>query len=530
MKCFIAILLFPTILFSQVQTISNQKTFGTDYEDATTFKVIDGFIYSINRPASPGISQDKTIAGFGSKDGWFVKMDLSFNILNQDVYGGNGLDVGIDFEKCSNGDFLILFWSYSDVDGNKTVASFGSSDYWLIRVDSVGNILWQKTYGGSDKETASKIIKLNENRFVLFGTSRSSISGNKTVANYGTENGWAVYIDGQGNILNQFVYGGTQVDRLGGIKLNSDSTRLVYSLISNSPVSGNKTVSLKGFADTWVFTTDTLGNILSQVAYSNGPGITEVRDIEFNDNNEIFIAMDGLPGIVGDKIISGFGGPNYGDAWLVKLDVNLNELNQFVFGGTSEEILRSLTRDGSNIILCIESVSGIGGNKTESNFGQGDNWIVCIDPNGQILWQKTVGGLDQEDYFTLKKSNPNEYIVASYSFSGISGNKTVPFYVSGVADTWLYKLTTTLSIEENDKANLFSVSPNPFEDKISFSWNKETHDVQIQIFNASGQAIETIKSVNDNFYQWSANDLPSGVYFYTISSNKGVSQGKIVKR
>lgn len=531
MKLLTILVFVPVFLFSQVQTISNQKTFGTDFEDATTFKVIDGFLYSINRPESSSVSQDKTIAGFGSKDGWFVKMDLNFNILSQDVYGGLNLDVGVDFERCSNGDFLILFWSFSDVGGNKTVGSFGQSDYWLIRVDATGNILWQKAYGGSDSEYASKIVKLNENKYILFGTSRSSISGNKTVANFGIENGWAVYIDEQGNVLDQFVYGGTQIDKLGDMRLNSDSSQLVYSLTSNSTISGNKTAPLKGFSDTWVFTTDTLGNMLNQTTYSNGSGnITYSRGVEYNDNNEIFIAMDGLPGIVGDKIIAGYGGAFYGDSWIVKLDNNLNELAQFVYGGTSEELLQSLTRDGNNIILCIETISGIDGNKTEPTYGESDNWIVCIDPNGSILWQKSAGGSLIEDYFTIKNSGPNEYIVASHSFSGISGNKTVPFYVSGVADTWLYKLTTTLSIEKNDEANLFSVAPNPFEDKISFSWGAETQDVQIQIVNATGQIVEIIKNVNDTFYQWSANDLPSGIFYYTISSNQGVSQGKIVKQ
>ncbi len=133
-------------------------------------------MYLFITPENSGISQDKTIAGYGVFDAWFVKMDLNYNIISQYVYGGSYNDYGVDFVKCSNGDFILLMLSDSDISGNKTSPSIGSSDYWVVRIDSNGGIIWQQSYGGTDEEQPEEIVKINENKFLLFGTSRSPIS------------------------------------------------------------------------------------------------------------------------------------------------------------------------------------------------------------------------------------------------------------------------------------------------------------------------------------------------------------------
>ncbi len=525
----IIILFFPILSFSQIQTISNQKTFGTGFDELLfRSKVYDGFLYSFITPQSSGISQDKSIAGFGQQDGWFVKMDLDFNVISESVFGGNFGDGGVDFVKCANGDFMLLLTSSSDISGNKTESQIGSSDYWLIRLNPSGNIVWQKVYGGTSQDDASKIIKISENRFLIIGSSNSPISGNKTVSNYGLYNVWSLFVDGNGNVLDQYIYGGDNSEQLCKIDFDIGSNKVVYGCSSFSGVSGNKTTALNGFVDGWVFTTDTLGNILNQKSYSGGSSaFTYLRDIGYNDNGQVFVALDGETGISGDKTVQGFGD---NDAWLVILDNNLNELNQFVYGGSSSDGLYSMNSTGVNMILCIGTYSGISGNKSEGSYGGIDNWLVCLDPNGNILWQKSAGGNLNETEFSIVEMGNNQFATIGKTLSGISGNKTVPLYVSGSSDLWYYKLSTTLSIASIDHNTDVSVAPNPFDDNISFVWNGFSENVHFMLKDGQGKVVDERIISGTNQFIWSGENLPSGIYFYTLDTANGRSLGKIIKK
>jgi len=353
----LSLLFINTICFSQ--TIQSQKTFGTGFDETNyNSKVYDNHLYLFVTPETAGISQDKTVAGFNNKDGWFVKMDLNFNTLDEFVFGGTSLDNAIDFVKCENGDFILLLSSNSDSSGNKTSDIIGIVDNWVIRIDSLGGIIWQKLFGGIDEEYGFKILKISESRFAITGSSSSGISGNKTTTSFGLHDIWSVFIDGQGNILSQSSYGGSSAEWLGDVCYIDNSNQIVYSVNSSSPPSGNKTTNLTGYKDAWIFTTDTLGNMLNQVSYSTGSN-TEVYSFAISSNgSKILVSIDSDVNLGGDKTVPGFG--DY-DAWVVFLDLNLNELDQKVYGGSGSDGIQNFYNDGLNFVLACTSTSPIGG-------------------------------------------------------------------------------------------------------------------------------------------------------------------------
>jgi hypothetical protein len=522
----LSLLFINTICFSQ--TIQSQKTFGTGFDETNyNSKVYDNHLYLFVTPETAGLSQDKTVAGFNFYDGWFVKMDINFNAIDQFVFGGNSGDSGIDFVKCDNGDFILLLSSSSDSSGNKSTASFGAIDFWVIRISNSGNIIWQKSIGGNLEELGNKILKISDNRYLISGTSTSLISGNKTVPTNGLFDIWSVFIDGQGNILSQSSYGGSSAEFFGDVYYIDNSNQIVYSVNSSSPPSGNKTTNLTGYKDAWIFTTDTLGNMLNQVSYSTGSN-TEVYSFSISSNgSKILVSIDSDVNLGGDKTVPGFG--DY-DAWVVFLDLNLNELDQKVYGGSGSDGIQNFYNDGLNFILACTSTSPIGGNKTETNFGSGDAWIVCIDANGNILWQKTAGGSGNEKVRTAGKSGSDQYVIVCNSLSGISGNKTVPLYVSGSSDLWLFKLNSTLDVQTIQHEMDLIVAPNPFEDEVTFSWNKNQEKVVLEILDVQGKIMDKRIILNGSAVKWSSENLTSGVYFYQITTNSGSNIGRIVKR
>jgi len=155
---------------------------------------------------------------------------------------------------------------------------------------------------------------------------------------------------------------------------------------------------------------------------------------------------------------------------------------------------------------------------------------VCIDANGNILWQKTAGGSGNEKVRTAGKSGSDQYVIVCNSLSGISGNKTVPLYVSGSSDLWLFKLNSTLDVQTIQHEMDLIVTPNPFEDEVTFSWNKNQEKVVLEILDVQGKIMDKRIILNGSAVKWSSENLTSGVYFYQITTNSGSSIGRIVKR
>src|SRR5436190_2728665 len=130
---------------------------------------------------------------------WVVRLDADGQKLWERQFGGtSGGDFGRTVLQTSDGGFLIGGYSHSPVSGDKTAPNLGNGDFWVIRLDAQGNKLWDKTYGGSDRDWLAATCKTLDGGFVLLGYSWSGRSGNKSSGNYGGDDVWLVRIDGDG--------------------------------------------------------------------------------------------------------------------------------------------------------------------------------------------------------------------------------------------------------------------------------------------------------------------------------------------
>ncbi|MEP7319113.1 MAG: hypothetical protein ABI921_10235, partial [Panacibacter sp.] len=145
----------------------------------------------------------------------------------------------------------------------------------------------------------------------------------------------------------------------------------------------------------------------------------------------------------GDKSQGGKGATDY---WIVKLDKKGRKEWDKTIGGSSDDIISSVaqTSDGG-YILGGSSLSGISGDKTEANRGMYDYWIVKLDSQRNMEWNKTIGGAYGDNLTTIEQTSDGGYIIFGGSSSNISGEKTDNS--RGGADFWLVKITASGVIE-----------------------------------------------------------------------------------
>lgn len=216
---------------------------GSDIANAIVETADGGFILTGNVGAGDG-----DVSGFqgGIYDIWLARLDASGQLLWEESYGGSGNDQVGDVLLASNGD-LILVASSNSTDGDIS-GPIGSSDLWVISVDSTGLLLWEKSYGGSNGDSGSRGYRAANGDLVVFGASSSSdVDVN---ANYGAQDAWLVRIDNSGSILWEQNFGGTAMEsNVRGFSSAPDGGYVFActTASNNVDVSGNS-----GGQDLWV--------------------------------------------------------------------------------------------------------------------------------------------------------------------------------------------------------------------------------------------------------------------------------------
>jgi hypothetical protein len=155
-------------------------------------------------------------------------------------------------------------------------------------------------------------------------------------------------------------------------------------------------------------------------------------------SGEILVACASNSGIGRDKSDPLIGST---DIWLVKLDANGNKIWDKTYGGIGTEYVTRILENADGYLLTGTSNSPISGTKTSENKGKSDLWIIQLDTDGNVLWDKTIGG-DYYDTLNDVLATPDGgYLLSSSSLSGATGDKSDPTF--GLYDYWIVKLSAT---------------------------------------------------------------------------------------
>ncbi len=519
------ILCFGSQLLAQDPAIEWQNTVGgadMDMSLAVDITTDGGSI--IAGTSQSNISGDKTENSNGALDLWIVKLDDAGSLEWQNTIGGSGDDYATSIKQTSDGGYIVGAGSDSNISGDKTENSRGGLDYWILKLDAAGTIVWQRTYGGAQPDFEVRIIESSDGGYFVSGYSDSDISGDKTDPGNGQRDFWALKLDSNGNLQWQNSIGGNLIDRPLATFQTADNGYIMAGG-STSDASGDKTENSQGSSDYWVVKLDSSGSVVWDNTIG-GSGGELIRDaIETADGN-LLIGGYSTSNISGDKTENSLGSEDY---WVLKLDPSGSIIWQNTIGGNAIDYLTNLEQlPTGEYLVSGYSQSNISGDKTDDSNGGYDVWVLKLDSNGALLSQNTLGGAGDESRAFMRQIGNGDYIIACTSDSNISGDKTENS--EGAEDYWIFRSTSLLlDVAENIDLSSITAYPNPTTGTLQLLLPKLSNSATVSVFDSRG-----VKIASEEYFDLKQIPLSitgaAGLYYLEITSGNLSETIKIIKQ
>ena len=302
-------------------------------------------------------SSDGDVGGTGGRyDYWIVKTDSNGNIEWEKDYGSLQWEELSSVIQTADGGYLIGGHSEEasgDVSGNN-----GNDDYWIVKIDVLGNIEWEQNYGTATNEIMKEMIQTTDGGYMLGGSTVGSTSSDY----------WMVKIDANGNVEWSQYYGENSEGLETFIQTNDGGYLLCGWVIVNGNYNG---------LSSWVVKIDANGNIEWDQTYG-GSERDYLRAITQLDDGNYLLAgsTQSSDGDIGDN--NSTSSIHRYDAWVIKTDVNGNIEWSQNYGGTKSDGFEKIIID-SNGNYVLAGTSNSDDIDVTNNSGSTDFWFVKIE-------------------------------------------------------------------------------------------------------------------------------------------------------
>ena len=333
------------------------KAYGGSEDDAfNDIVIINNKLYCAGTTAS---DSGDIVFNHGANDFWLAVIDTSGNLLFDSCYGGQDDQFAYSFLQYTNSN-LIISGTSNDTTGQISV-HFGGKDFWIIEVDTLGNLIREKSIGGPNNEFLNSSALL-PNGDVLFAG--STINPGVAFSNYhGGLDGAVACIDSNWNAKYQICYGEAQFDAIKNIFVKSLDT-ILYIGYSTS-----LTANSHGMADAVIWQTDRVGIVSDIKLYGGGDNDLATAIIQDTDSTYLLIGES--------QSHTGQLYQNYGmkDVFVFQTDFSLNLLQANNYGGTKIDKGVSILKynDSTSVIIANTKSDDI---QIPINYGQYDLWIL----------------------------------------------------------------------------------------------------------------------------------------------------------
>ncbi len=204
-------------------------------------------------------------------DFWMFEMTEGGEIVWETTYGGTGVDIADDIIQIESGGFLVAGGS-SSWDGPKS-QQFGGNDIWVLNLDKHGALVWEQSYGGSGNDYVNQIFPLHEG-YLLIGSTKSE-DGNISIPR-GASDIWVVQIDKTGQLVREKSFGGSDDDFPIKFQQRSDGN---FWLLASTRSTDQQILDPKGKSDIWLLLLDSLFNLTFGKTYG-GSGLDAPRGLQ----------------------------------------------------------------------------------------------------------------------------------------------------------------------------------------------------------------------------------------------------------
>lgn len=433
---------------SDMARSARQTTDGGYVLAGATFKSGNMDVYLVKTDAAGEVTWARTYGGYSSDQGnavlqtadggyvitgytesyttgyrsvYLVKTDAAGNMEWNRTYSRYYDDEGYAVCQTADGGYVI---------SGSTYVGYGNTDLYLIRTDAAGNMLWDKTFGGSSNDIGLSVGLTADDGFILSGQYRD-----------GSYYAWLIKTDGNGNNVWNHTY-----QSIAG--MNTYGVSAQQTADSGYCLAGVTTLS--GIDYTYLLKTDELGNFTWNQTYSATPssGSSGISMQQTNDGGyvisgytevyggyELYLIKTDGSGMMSwqDAYNHGSAIITYGysvrqtadngyivcgmtctadfelDPYLVKTDVSGNEQWYHVYGEQSTDMCAwaQQTADGGFILTGLTDYTGSNGY---------DASLIRTDGNGNVVWRSAYGGSNNDMGSMVLQTADGGYAIAGTTY------------------------------------------------------------------------------------------------------------------
>ncbi len=332
-------------------------------------------------------------------------------------YGNSGSEIGLAVTETAGGGYIAV--------GAKDSESF-SDEWWIIKLDDDGVIVWEKCIGSTRFDRAYDVKQTADGGYAIAG----SFGDDGDIAEHnGITDFSLLKLDANGEIEWQKFHGTPFNNLVHSLSLTADGG---YMLAGNSNGLAPGDNISKG-----LFIKLSPGGELEWMKEYGGSISEEIYSIQ--QTSDFGYVAAGCTNSV-DGVLEGNNGGN--DLWVIKMDQDGELEWSKTYGGSESEATRSIRQaaDGGYIVAAY-TASGDG--DVSENYGGQDAWLVKLDENGDLEWERNYGGEKQDRALSVRNASTGGYLVGGWTRSSdqdVSNN-------SGLIDIWIFKIDDDGEIE-----------------------------------------------------------------------------------